>query len=61
MKSDHEARSIRLETRGSPSTAELSVEQLETITGGTKNTSGGKLHEAVSKGTHIREVTIGTW
>lgn len=51
--------SIRQETRDPfTSTTELSIEQLETVAGGTKNTSGVKLHEAARKGTHIPEVTI---
>jgi len=62
MKKDHESGSIRQEISDqSPSTTELSVEQLETVAGGTKNTSGGKLHEAACKGTHIPEVTIELW
>jgi hypothetical protein len=59
MNKDHVSGSIRQETRDpSTSTTELSVEQLETVTGGTKNTSSVKLHEAACKGTHIPEVTI---
>ena len=61
MKNDHESGAIRQETSDqSPSTTELSVEQLETVAGGTKKTSS-VLHEAACKGTHIPEVTIELW
>jgi hypothetical protein len=59
MNKDHESGSIRRETSAPfTSTTELSIEQLESVAGGTKNTSGVKLHEAACKGTHIPEVTI---
>lgn len=38
---------------------ELKDEQLDAIVGGTEKTS--ILHEATTKGTHIREVTIELW
>jgi hypothetical protein len=61
MKNNHESGSIRQKTSDqSPSTTELSVEQLETVAGGTKKTSS-VLHEAACKGTHIPEVTIELW
>jgi hypothetical protein len=52
MKNDHESGSIRQETSNQPpSTTELSVEQLETV-------SGGKLFEHTAKGKHIPEVKV---
>jgi cytochrome c5 len=59
MKNDQESVSIQQQTNDqSPSATELSIEQLETVAGGTKSASGRKLYEATCKGTHIPEVTI---